>query len=294
MLTRVRRLSWTAPGGEQLRTSHYDIFTTAKNRLIRTCLPGFMEVAHDHYRELTWLADRQEGKKMPIYMLGTRSEWAALTRSVVKVNTELYLSIQAGGYCYRGVCVFWEMGGYATFMVAAHEGLHQFLHHRLRHRLPMWVEEGLCVLAEGYKIEGQAVWFTPRKNPSRFNSLRTAIVQGRWIRLARLLSMDAGDAIGHGSEEAVAYYGQVWALVLFIRSTAAYRDGFKRMLSDAEAGRFNEALKLPAEAKPMLRRGGRTYNRTFSVPLFKHYISEDVAGFEKEYRAFAKKLTKLD
>ena len=181
----------------------------------------------------------------------------------------------------------------ATLSVAGHEGCHQFLAMRMRHRLPMWLEEGLCVNAEGYSIHDGQVTFTPARNPSRFNDLRAAIVQGRWIPLKTLLPMDSGDAIGGPAEKAVGYYGQLWALVLFIRSQPQYRAGLAQLLDDAEAGRIDRALKAPPQAFGKLARRGRRYNRRLSVPIFRHYISKDIDGFEREYLSFAKKLAGL-
>jgi len=296
MRTAVHRRPWNTGygSGVELTTKHYRIYTTANSHVLLTYLPGFMEAAYQNYLKLTNLPDRLPTEPMPIYMLGTRDEWAALTRSVTGQNAGIYLSIEVGGYCYRGVCVFWETGGMSSLAIAAHEALHQFFHHRLSGHLPVWLEEGMCVTAEGYRIDGETVSFTPDRNTVRFNNLRTAIVQGRWIPLKKLLPMDPGDVVTHSTEHAVGYYGQLWALVKFIRSRPEYRAGLERMLADAEAGRFHEALGLPARAIGELQLRGRIYNRTVSEPLFRHYITTDLAGFEREYLAFAYKLTKLE
>ncbi len=295
MITAVRRESWQSPysSGYMLTTKHYRIFTTARSYAIRTYLPGFMEAAYRNYLALTGLADSPAAGSMPIYMLGSRREWAALTKTVLGAGSGA-LNIEAGGYCHRGICVFWEMGGTGTLSVASHEGLHQFFHHRLRNQLPMWLEEGLCTQAEGYRIRGDSVLFTPANNPGRFNALRAAIVNDRWIPLDRLLPMDSLDAIVGGTERAVGYYGQLWALVQFIRSDESYRLGLERILADAVAGRLHVAMKVPASALMRLRARGRAYNRTVSEPLFRHYIFADLPAFERRYAAFAKKLAKLE
>ncbi|MGB2820526.1 MAG: hypothetical protein WBF17_06060 [Phycisphaerae bacterium] len=281
-------------GGTELLSTHYRILTTAKGPEILNHLPGFMEAAYDNYLGVTGLPPRAQAERMLIYMMGTRQEWAALTRSVVGPQWDTYSAIQAGGYCYKGICVFWDTGGVAALSVASHEGLHQFLAHRLKQHLPMWFEEGLATLAEGYQIHGQAVRFTPQQNHSRFSDLRKAIVNDWWVPLERLLEMDGGDAVklwppGRG----VGYYGQVWALGHFLRSDPAYAARRAQFLADAEAGLLHRALKLSPAALERLRLQGRTYNRTVSVPLFKHYITDDLAGFEKRYKAHARKLARL-
>ncbi len=295
--TRVDRRPWTGHGlsGAQLLTDNYRIFTTSDRRAIEQYLPGFMEAAYGRYLELTGLPDRPRSERMPMYVMGTRDEWAALTKSVVppeQLNT--YLAIRAGGYCYEGVCVMWDLGGMRTFPIATHEGLHQFFEHRLEHPIPLWLEEGLCVLAEGHRIDDRIVIFDSRENHERFQALREAIVRGDWIPLKELLPMEAGGAVGHAPGKAEGYYGQLWALAMFIRSEPEYREGLERMLADAEAGRLHTALEMEeAEFEQLLQRRG-LYNRRLSKPLFRRYICEDIEGFERQYYAFAREAAKLN
>jgi len=287
---------WSGGGspGRELLSRHYRILTTSRSPEILNHLPGFMEAAHENYLAITGLPPRDQAEPMLIYMMATREEWAALTRSVVAGQWEIYSAIQAGGYCHKGICVFWDAGGAAALSVASHEGLHQFLAHRVKEHLPMWFEEGLATLAEGYQIDGQAVRFTPERNPSRFADLRKAIVNDWWIPLQQLLPMDGGDAVKLWPPgRVVGYYGQVWALGHFLRSDPLYAERRARLLADADAGRLHRALKLSPQALRRLRRRGRGYNRTVSVPLFKHYITDDLAAFEKRYKAHARKLARL-
>jgi len=287
---------WDTPysTGQVLLTDHYRIYTTIRRRPLRQYLPGLMEAAHKRYLDLTGLSDRPSNKRMPMYVMATRAEWAALTTARLGKRAGGALSITAGGYCYAGVCVLWDIGPRATLSVAAHEGLHQFFAHRLKQSLPMWLEEGTCVLAEGHQVHKGSLVFTPKNNPARITALRNAIVNGHWIKTGQLLPMDAGDAVGTGvAEKAVGYYGQVWALSMFIRSTPRYNKGMRRMISDAENGRMHSALGLTAEALTALKRHGRAYNRTVSAPLFKHYISNDLAMFDTEYLAFSRNLAGL-
>ena len=287
---------WNTPHspGSLLITDHYRIYTTIRRPPLRKYLPGLMEASHSRYLELTGLGDRESSKLMPMYVMGTRPEWAALTTSRLGRRAELVLSITAGGYCYDGVCVLWDIGPRGTLSVAAHEGLHQFFSHRLSQSLPMWLEEGICVLAEGHQLRKGQLVFTPKNNPSRITALRTAIIDGHWVPTAKLLPMDAGDAVGTGiSKKAIGYYGQVWALSMFIRSVPEYTAGMQRMIADAESGQMHRAMNLSAAALAKLKRYGRAYNKTIAAPLFKHYIDSDLEAFETQYLAYARKLAGL-
>jgi hypothetical protein len=297
LVTDMDQRSWSGRGftGTQLLTEHYRIYSTASNRAIQQYLPGFLESAYRNYLRLTGLPGGEPSQRMPVYVMGTRDEWALLTKSVVphhQVNT--YLSIRSGGYCYEGTCAFWDLGGLHTFPVASHEGLHQFFAYRLRHPLPLWLEEGLCTLAEGHDVNGETVVFRADRNLDRFQSLRRALVSGDWIPLRQLLGMHAGDAVGHAPGKAVGYYAQLWALARFIRSEPTYRQGLEKLLADADAGRLHTALEMDQAALERLAETRGLYNRRLSEPIFRRYICEDVEGFERQYYAFAKSLAKLD
>jgi hypothetical protein len=290
MAVTVQTAPWSFAGadGTALTSDHYRIHTTTVNRGMLTYLPGFMENAHRNYLALTGLSEPSRKERMPIYLLGTRRQWAAMTERVTGPRHKLYLAIENGGYCYRGVCVFWDMGHFATFSVAAHEGLHQFLYHRLRDPLPAWAEEGLAVLAEGFEMAAASVRFTPERNTLRQANLRNMISGGRWIALEKLLSTDAADHVD-GSVTGPEYYGQLWALLAYIRSQPAYRGALERMLSDAARGKLRAALNVPKAMGT-----GRAYNQAVSVPMFEHYIDPASAEFEKRFRAYSRKLAKLD
>jgi hypothetical protein len=158
----------------------------------------------------------------------------------------------------------------------------------------MWLEEGLCVSAEGHQINDGYVKFTPDRNPFRFSALRTGIIQQHWLPLAQLLPMDAGDVIQKGTRRAVSYYGQLWAMSMFIRAHPVYSQGLKRLIRDAEAGRFAEAMHIPTATMARLRPLGRVYNRKLSEPVFRHYITGDLATFDREVLGFAKKYVGLN
>jgi len=280
--------------GRELTSKHYRIYTTSSRPEILDYLPGFMEAAHRNYLDITGLQAKPPAQTYPVYMMGTRQEWAGLTQSIVGGQWSMYASISAGGYCYKGVCVFWDIGGLSSMSVASHEGLHQLLHYRMKDNLPMWMEEGLATLCEGYEINGPTVRFTPERNVARFTDLRKAIINDWWIPLEKLLVMDGGDAVRLGApERTVGYYGQIWALAVFLKTDPQFSPGRGKLLADAEAGRLIAALSKTDQQLARQLTGTRSYNRQVALPLFKLYISKDKQGFERRYKAFAKKLVRL-
>jgi len=133
----VQKLEWKGPrGGRQLVSEHYRIYTTVNGSLLKT-LPGFLEAGYDNCLRITQLPDTSIPKKMPVYMMATRNQWAALSDSKFGLLNSPSVIIDNGGYSYRGVNVCWNIGGIATYSVASHEGMHQFLYHRLKNKLPL-------------------------------------------------------------------------------------------------------------------------------------------------------------
>jgi hypothetical protein len=288
LVTRTETRVWDTPHGpgQEIVTDHYRIFTNATSaRLVRT-LPGFMEAAYDHYQKLTGLIGRAEGLNM--YMLASRADWVSLTRGRMGPAAEPLLSLEAGGYTIGGVTVCWDIGGLATWSVAAHEGMHQFLHMHLRNRLPAWADEGLATNSEGFVLQGDTVRFDATRNVARITDLRQAIIGDQWRPLEELLGTRSARAIAGQRKSALGYYGQLWALVHFLGGHEIHAAALRRLLADAQAGRF--AQVVPASH---LRLGGEAYDRVVGVTLFRHYITTDLEAFEREYRAHARALAKL-
>lgn len=293
MAATVQREAWTGKGvnGDRLQTTHYDIFLTTKQPYLREHVAGFMEAAHRNHLELSGLPEKPLPKRMDVYLMASREEWARLTQAHMGAKSEPYMHIQAGGYMADGVCVFWDIGALSTLRVASHEGLHQLLYHRLRHRPPVWLEEGLCTQAEGFQIHGDAAEFNPADNPDRASSVREALTGRTWIPVRELLAMDVGNAFEGRMGSAVRYYGQLWALVLFLRSQPQTLAGVQQMLADAEAGRLHLAAGVPQGALEGPR--SRPLNQAISVRIFEHYITKDLARFDRDYAAFARGIVRL-
>ena len=296
--TEVRRSPWQQGEfrGTRLETAHYRILTTSASRPLLEQLPAFFEACWDEYHTLTGLPVRPPERPLTVYLFATWQQWAEVTRHIVQgPNAQKVLSMQAGGYFQpgqekgQGACVFWNIGGMAALSVAAHEGMHQFFDARLTDQLPMWVEEGLCTVVEGYTIDRGAVLFTPSQNAQRWNQLRDVIVAERWTPLETLLRMDAGEAIGGRPDAALGYYAQLWALMQWIRSDPQLRKGLEGLLADAEAGTLSSGLGVEANLNPR----SRAYNRRIGPAAMRHYFGDDLAGLERRYRRFARDLARL-
>lgn len=279
--------SWDFGGvqGIKLTTAHYVIYTTSADRRLTTRLPDFMEKANRQYLQLTGLGEAPLPQRMPMYVLGSRQQWAAMTQRVTGPQAPVYLTIQNGGYCYEGTCVFWDLGFFGTYGIAAHEGLHQFLSYRLKDHIPAWTEEGLSCLAEAFQVQDHMAPLDPAANTLRQADLRRELADSRWIPLSVLLSGDAADFTGARSAD---YYAQLWALLMYIRSQDAARAGLERMIADAAAGKLRGNLHVPEQIG-----AGRGFVRLISQPAFEKYIDPDVKRFEFQYRLYARKLAKL-
>ena len=305
LATAVERSSWQTPfgAGTLYSTANYHIYSTVTRPALMSVVPGFMEAAHDYYSKLTGLDSLPHedaappDKRAPIYLLSTRREWAHLTSQLVHQNLQVYLSIEAGGFCYRDTCVFWDVGGLETLRLAAHEGLHQFFGRHKAH-LPIWLEEGLCVSAEGFDLRGGEVVFQPERNLVRSSTLRTALLRHEWIGIEELVSMDGGDAVqpspGAALEYALEYYAQLWALTLYLQSRPETHAAVGRIIADCAARKAAPLEPTHQDRDAIMRdRTGRMAGKLLARRIFRKYISGDFEAFDKGYQAFAMKLAGL-
>ncbi len=165
--------------------------------------------------------------------------------------------------------------------------MHQFLHLHLRKRLPAWVDAGLATNTEGFVLGADTVRFDATQNIARITDLRQAIIRDQWRPLAELLVTRSTQAVAK-RKRALGYYGQLWALVHFLRGHETYSAGLQRLLADAQAGRFGQVVPVSH-----LKLRGRAYDKAVGIPLFQHYITGDLKTFEKEYYPHARMLAKL-
>lgn len=298
--TPVRLEPWpqAGPSARRLTTDHYVIYTTLGPSMLREGIGGFLEAARANYVYLTALepAARAGGatpRRLVIYLFANRDEWANLTEQITGPASATYLKVQRGGYCFTGTCVFWDIGLIPTYSVASHEGMHQFLYHAVRDALPVWAEEGMAVLCEGYVLRDGLVHFDATQNLSRMTTLRQSILQDRWRPVDRLIAMSAADNVHENALFGADYYSQLWALMLLIRQDERYAAGLARLLGDAADGQLGAALGMNPQAWNQLQHNGQAYTGVIGPRAFTQYIEPDLPAFEARYRAFAEEMTHL-
>ena len=277
--------SWAAapPDGKIVRTKHYEIFTTMHADQSHRILANFMEAACARYMFETNLPAPRG--KMPVYMLATRKQWRSIATGMFGQNDPA-TQLENGGYTIHGVMFCWNIGGDTTFSVASHEGLHQFLYYHMKTTLPVWAEEGFATCFEAFKMTDRKISFFPQTNPMRLPALKIALLSDTFMLAEDLVELTPAEVIKTGCCDLLEYYAQLYALVSFIRSHPQYKAGFDKMLRDAKAGH----LKLDREnfAKHHSARKGKNARM-----VFEHYITDNFVTFNKEFRAYSRKITGL-
>jgi len=232
------RRPWTFKGdnGWAYYTPNSIIRTTSKNRKILDRLPPFIELAILHYQsDITRLPRPKE--TIETYFFDNRSEWETLTSSLMGDRAALYLSIERGGYSARQIGVFYDIGPHDSFTICAHEGWHQYAHSTFKAPMPVWLDEGVACMMEGFRWDDQFPdhpRFLPWANTERFDQLRDAFNAGSLMSIQSLLTLRPQDLMGESfarsttQPTALIYYAQVWALIHF--------------LEEGEGGRYQSAL----------------------------------------------------
>ena len=286
--------------GLAITTAHYRIFTTLEDPLILRQAPFFLESAFEGYSQV--LGQTIEPReKLLVYFWQTRQQWEQFTRYWAGPQAPLYMRIKAGAYYLRGVCVTYHIRRDANFAVLAHEGWHQFSHQLFKYRLPSWLDEGLATNFETYTWEKGKVTFDPRINGSRLLALKRALVTDTLMPLSTLLVLDPGRVIGHNSPDpadtethpqVAAFYGQVYALVRFMRehNYGQHLADFQKMLNDARLGKWplDTQAKMYAESDRFMR--SRHWNDLVGPMIFQRYIGPTAEEFEYAYHAFVQKI----
>lgn len=276
---------WTfqESAGTKITTKHYEIYTTLREPYLVNALPSAMESAYLFYRALVPAAV-EPTEKMPVYLFATRGHFAHYTRQSFGLRAQLLLKVRGGGYSEKGKSVIEYVAHQIAFPVVAHEGMHQYIYHCVNKRIPAWLNEGLSVLCEGQRWDNRGlVEFDPYYNPLRRNALAEVLLRNKQFSLADLLKSNAGHVVGGSSTEVDAFYGQVWALMLFLRDgeEGKYRDGLTRMLIALGA----EDIESFAQAAHAT---SKREQYEFGQALFAAFISDDLDGVGREFERFMK------
>jgi len=278
--------------GLKLTTAHYEIFATLLEPLMLRRVPRFMESAYRSYSaELS--ESLNTTTKFTIYLFADRQQWAAFTKGFACEQAELFCKIKAGAYCHNGVCVAYNIGRKRTFSALGHEGWHQFNSRCFKFRLPSWLDEGVAMLFEAYKMEKGAFRFEPGENTYRLDAMKKTLAQNNLIPLKELISINPGEVLAtNESEQVLAFYGQSYALVRFLREGGLRKrtGNYRQLLFDGLKGNWpiDEVSKKIAED----RNEPRTilWNRIVGQLLFQYYVGSNFEQIEQQYLAFCRQI----
>lgn len=248
------RRPWSFRGvpGWEYRTPNAIIRTTSSDRKILDRLPAFVELSILHYQsDLVRLP--RPAKTIETYFFDSRAQWAAMTNALMGERAPVYLSIERGGYSAQHIGVFFDLGPRDSFVIAAHEGWHQYAHSTFAGRMPVWLDEGVACVMEGFRWDEQFPdhpRFMPWANTERFDQLRDAFNARSLMPIHTLLTLrpqdliEAGTRSGSTQPAALVYYAQVWALVQFLGEGEGgrYEQALHTMLQDAAAGTYRQKL----------------------------------------------------
>jgi len=272
--------------GVQVTTSYYRILTTLPPGELRRRLPLFLETALEHYRSAFGPLPAPR-TKLDTYLMDTRPQWELLTQQIMGDRADRFLVIGRGGFASGGRGVFWNIGIQGTFVIAAHEGWHQYLQRTFRHRIPVWMDEGIATYMEAFRWSADRPHrpvFDGWSNVERFDHLRAAHAQGDLVPLTELLSQTPQELIQYSDEAALTYYAQVWALTHFLLEGegGAYREDLHRLLVDAARGRL--AREVQSSMDTTSRQAATILSRGPGVFLL--YFNSDLDEASRQYDAF--------
>ncbi|MDX2148565.1 MAG: hypothetical protein SFZ23_13690 [Planctomycetota bacterium] len=245
-LIRVEPWDFEGRPGRVLITPHYRIFTTLPENRITSALPAFLEEAMGFYTTAFGQLPYPQ-TALDTYVMATKPQWTRLTQRFLGTNSATPLMIPRGGFAYQGRALFFDIGPSDTFAIAAHEGWHQYVQRAFQDPLPVWLDEGLATLAEGYRWgqgPGSGPMFLPWANLERADALRAAVGGGRLMPLEKILTTSPSEMIQTPGDASLVYYAQVWALAHFLREGDAGRlaPRLAAMLQDAQRGRLVPGL----------------------------------------------------
>ncbi|MBL8745132.1 MAG: DUF1570 domain-containing protein [Phycisphaerae bacterium] len=278
---------YTTAEGEIIRTTHYRIFTTTKDKVIRVRLALFLEHALAHYRSaITPLPEPET--KLDTYLMNNRPQWERITKQLMGQQAESLLKIPRGGYASRGFGVFYDIGLFDTLAIAGHEGWHQFTQKSFKESLPAWLEEGLATYMEGHRWEQNVPTFRPWANVQRFDQLRKAKNAGQLMSLDELLGSRPQDFLDVTDDRVLTFYAQLWALTHFLNEGQGgkYAAGLREAVSDAALGRLSETM-----SSRLGERAGSMMATRNGPGVFLAYFNSDVGAAGTEFAQFLDQLT---
>lgn len=278
--------------GKLLATRNFRVFTTTEKPDLAERVPVFMERALTHYTTSVTNLPAPTGT-LELYMMANRPQWERLTQKVMGDEAATYLRIERGGFTARSKSILWDIGRRDTFSISAHEGWHLYTQRVFRDSLPIAIEEGMATYMEGFRWnprESEQPTFLPWANGERFGQLRDAVAADRVLDIDLLLLSSPQELMNQGTQGALDYYAQVWALMHFLMEGEGgrYREPLQHMLQDAAAGSLSRRI-----ADRLGSRAASVHNaRRRGIDVLSVYTGVPSKQLDASYKAFTKQVVR--
>lgn len=259
--------------GQEIRTEHWVIYTTATTPKWMDILPTFAEACYDQYQSLVPAPAASRSLTLYVFANGVQWEDYLAMRGVSRANIDV--QSQIGGFTQRDVSAVYMQNPVDSLRAIAHEGMHQYLWQHSADQVPTWVEESLATLAEGFEQRGKQFVFEPRFNDQRFHQARLAIQKKWWLDLPELLTLDGFQKMPNPDAAARTYLAELWTLATFLQNSKDYQKGFEQLRMDLSTDTF----KLKLQGYMAAGKG----NLTAGEAAFRLYITEDTTLFWQRY-----------
>lgn len=279
---------WTlgSTAGRVVTTPSFRIFTTLDRGYIADRLPSFAESALARYRTAFGPLPAVP-RPLDTYLLANRSQWMRVAAQVLGPAHSPFQQILRGGVTSGGRSVLYDIGPGDTFSLLGHEGWHQYVQSSFREPLPVWLDEGIATVMEGFRWRDDDPTepeFLPWANLERFDQLRDAVNQGALTPLPDLLAGSPARSLQGGPEPALTYYAQVWALTMFLMEGEGgkHAPSLHALLADASRGMLATHIRASLEKQP----AGVAVPRHPDAAAFLAYFGPDLGRVSDAYASF--------
>ncbi len=271
--------------GRVLASPSYRVFTTIAPGMVSDRLSGFAEHALARYRTAFGPLP-PPGHPLDTYILANRPQWSRAAAQLMGQSGAAYQQIVRGGLTVNGRSILYDIGPRDTFSLLAHEGWHQFTQSTFREPLPLWLEEGIAAVMEGFRWrpgEGAVPEFLTWCNLERFDHLREAADRGALRPLPDILSGSPADSLEGGTDPALTYYAQAWALTLFLMEGdgGRRRGGLEALIADSQRGVAGRRIAGAAAGRAPAGK-----SRWYGVEAYRVYVGLTPEQDAPAYRDF--------
>jgi len=284
---------WTfgSSRGRVLSTPSFRIFTTLGSGFIADRAPEFIETALARYRT-AFAPLPAPSHPLDTYLLANRPQWSRAAAHILGPTGAPYQQIIRGGVTSGGRSILYDIGNADTFALLAHEGWHQYTQSTFKYPLPIWLEEGIATVMEGFRWrvdDPAAPEFLAWCNLERFDQLRDTLSRGEFQSLPDLLASSPARTLDGGPDNALSYYAQVWALTLFLMEGdgGTHAPGLNQLVQDAARGTLRAQTTggtSPLDAQRMAI-------DPHGLSTFHAYFGLDPTAMHVGYRAFCDAIT---